>query len=385
MAETYLIYISLLILTVTFVFLGYQKNARLNELLGKNKAIATNTFSWNIYYGIALFVVFFVSGFRSVNVGNDYSGYYDYYILLKDGSGFSFINQKLEVGYYGLNKLFAEFNIHPGILFGFLAGIIWYFYFRSFWKFYFIIPIAVFFIITDGFFFWTLNGIRQAIAITIFMFSIQYLVKGDIKKYLIFMSLAALFHTSVILFIPIYFLRNNIGKHYNKKLWLILYFISFLISQNEQMISNLQNIILYVGDNVPYFSKYIHHLYTKEFEIQSTRISGYGVLSRIAVTFLIIFFSDRVFKEYPDAKIYFILFFIGAIVFNLFYTIHGIGRVNSYLIYFRAFALALTLYYFRKQPIGIFIGAGIAAFFLVIFLSEINNSANACSPYEFNF
>lgn len=59
-----------------------------------------------------------------------------------------------------------------------------------------------------GLFFFSTNGIRQAIAIGILLNAVVYLRKGDLKKYVIVVLLASLFHVFSLVFLVVYPLRN---------------------------------------------------------------------------------------------------------------------------------------------------------------------------------
>lgn len=60
--------------------------------------------------------------------------------------------------------------------------------------------------ITFGCYLFGFAGMRQGIAMSIFLFSFPYLFSKDFKRFLIIVFIAALFHKSVLLALPIYFI-----------------------------------------------------------------------------------------------------------------------------------------------------------------------------------
>lgn len=69
------------------------------------------------------------------------------------------------------------------------------------------------------------NLLRNVKAILLFMFAIRFIGKSFIL-YFIFISVACLFHTSSVLFYPLYFV---IGKKWNRKIVLLIYFVGLII------------------------------------------------------------------------------------------------------------------------------------------------------------
>ena len=67
---------------------------------------------------------------------------------------------------------------------------------------------AVFIFLVGGLFFFSTNGIRQALAVAILLNALPYVYKGEALKYSLVVFSAALFHSSAIVFLPLYFFRN---------------------------------------------------------------------------------------------------------------------------------------------------------------------------------
>jgi transmembrane protein EpsG len=69
--------------------------------------------------------------------------------------------------------------------------------------------LAVFLYITNDIFTYSMNGIRQYMAAAIIFAGIGWLLDGKTKRFIVLILLAATFHRSALLFIPIYFIAKK--------------------------------------------------------------------------------------------------------------------------------------------------------------------------------
>lgn len=77
------------------------------------------------------------------------------------------------------------------------------------------VPASILLFTLTTFFNFSMNGMRQAIATSIFLFATKYIVEGKPVKYFIWIFIAVGFHSSAIVFFPIYLIRKfhlSIGK-----------------------------------------------------------------------------------------------------------------------------------------------------------------------------
>src|SRR5690606_22473386 len=100
-----------------------------------------------------------------------------------------------------------------------VSFISWFFFFKAVPR--TILPLFLFFMFATEYFFWGMNGVRQFIAMGIWLFSIKFIVSRNIKKYLFLILFASIFHKSVLLLIFIYFIPFY--KLYNRKVWLAIF------------------------------------------------------------------------------------------------------------------------------------------------------------------
>lgn len=68
--------------------------------------------------------------------------------------------------------------------------------------------LSVIFAIGCLFFSFSMSGIRQGVSMAIFVYSLKYIVEGNWKKYFVFILIAIGFHTSALLYLPLFFVRK---------------------------------------------------------------------------------------------------------------------------------------------------------------------------------
>jgi hypothetical protein len=154
-----------------------------------------------VLIGIGVFLIFFI-GLRGVEVSSDYITYIEYFDAIKHTKGlnlFSFY----EPTYVLITK------VSPGIvilmlIYAALSVVIKLNAIKVLTPFVFI-TIAIWF--THFFLVQEMNQIRAAVAISILLLAIPYVVSRDFLKFVIIVLVAGSFHYSALLFIPVYFLN----------------------------------------------------------------------------------------------------------------------------------------------------------------------------------
>lgn len=366
---TYLVYISLLFLTVSFAAIGIQNS---------NGAITVDKKSYGlrINHFIAIIMIGIIAGFR-YKVGVDWYGYRDYFYFVNN-QAIGFFDQKNELGFYFINKIIGGLDMGYGWMFFTVALISWYCFFKSIHKVF--LPLFIYFLFVDEYFFWSLNGVRQFAAIGFYLLSLKFLINRNWKFYLLYIFLASLFHSSVLVLLPLYLLPYD--KLYSRKIWLIIFAISLLFLNNNPLFNYVEGALLYLGSKFSFLEKYLSYEGSELLTSKDVTL-GFGVYFRLLVNAFLIFFSSSVVARFPKMKFYFLLFFIGAIVFNLFMGSLLVGRYNHYFMILRSFVLAITIYHLWsrpnfKLPIVFFILC-----YFALFLKAIDGGSNMCAPYNF--
>ncbi|WP_207224188.1 EpsG family protein [Aquimarina brevivitae] len=325
---------------------------------------------WPLFLGFLILVL--VVGFR-YNVGVDYIGYYNDYYNIGYAHHWEAKMARYEFGFEFIIRTLRYFNFRVWALFTLTAIIIWYFFIQSFKVFPFLLKWGFFFAFTTGFFFASMNGMRQTMALVIYMYAIKYIEEKSILRYTLLCVLALSFHTSIILLYPFYFFINKVSfTHYR---YLIFYVLSFALGNNL----DIKEIVVF---GVGLFPKYEH--YTDRFleDFQNPVSGGLGNIYIFIVGFIIILFSRDILKKIPRMKIHYNLFFIGSILFNFFWRYDILGRITYLFIWFKIFCLAALAFYFGKSKSSWLIYLLIVTQF-IMFIYKIYKGENLSSPFQF--
>ena len=368
-AFTYIIYLSLLfgILFLTSKFYTLTKIPSAINL--------TQNIKLSKRHVAALLLISFVVGFR-YNVGVDWKGYKEIFENIKNNVNL----YKVEWGYLFINKLVTSLGGGSEVMFFLIALLSWYFVFKSIPV--ALLPLALYFIFADELFFWSMNGVRQFVALGIFFYAIKYIIKRDFKTYFFIILFASLFHNTALILIPLYFVPFH--KLYNQKYWTIAILISFLFANIPFFINGTERIVISISNYITVLSEYLRFFKSGQYQVQNLDI-GFGYFFKLFVTFFILIFSKMIVKKHPETKIYFVLFFTGSIIFNLFFKMAPIMRLNVYFLNFRPLVLSLIIYkmwgiYKYRMLCIVFV-----FIYFILFLSMIYNSAELCSPFNFTF
>ena len=192
---------------------------------------------------MAFFVLFIVSGFR-YGVGQDFfDTYVDTFEKIRYG-----IDVRIDYGFYLLSKFILLLKGSSQWLFIITSLIINAFVCKTIYdqsknKF-----LSLFIYICGTFFFFSLNGIRQAITISLFYYSLKYIKEKSFAKYMLLNVLGLLFHQSAFIFIPLYFI---LGRRFSLKFKILLLLVVLLFNTmlSTHIMSLLENTKYYIYIN----------------------------------------------------------------------------------------------------------------------------------------
>ena len=368
---TYFIYLSLLAILV-FLTNSRQEYATYELDFGVSQKLSLKHF-------VALLILSFVVGFR-YEVGVDWEGYKDGFISIKNSSFITYRDQYWEIGYFFINRAIANVELSYEWMFFTVAMISWYFIFKSVPK--FLLPLLLFFLFVDEYFFWSMNGVRQFAAMSIWLIAAKEIRNRNLLKYLLLIIIASLFHRTVLIFIPFYFMPYH--KIYKKYLWIGLFIFSIIIGSSNIFVNFVETIIIYLGEKNELIRLYVRYVESNKFIIEETQL-GLGFLFKTLVNLIILLLSGIVIREHPKTTVYFILFFISAILFNLSYNVQLLCRINNYFLIMRSIVLSISIWHFWQVPKFRFPVLVFCSLYFFLFLVAIYNSSNMCSPFNFTF
>nr|WP_299201338.1 EpsG family protein [uncultured Brumimicrobium sp.] len=337
MLQSFFVYITLGLILYSLGYLAHvrQKN---NLLLNKK----TPFWTWEV--ALALLVFAFVAGVRW-NVGVDHQHYLANYLNYQFGGEGIFDK---EIGFEYITQLMARNNVHFSIYFGFLAFLQLFFIYRAFKDQRYLYPFLGIVILFGPEFLSWMNGIRQMLAATMFVFAIQFIQKRQLWKYVGTIVLASLFHTSAIVLLVFYFIpQKDYFKHRTLTIGLVI--ASFLLGNMSfwvEYLTQFSYLLGYLGYD--WYSENIELLIDNE-EIRNI---GPRRLSMILTPLLVIWYSPKLKSTFKNTNFlpYYNIGIFGFLLYNVFANMnHGFIRPITYLTIFIVPITAYLLVYLRRH------------------------------------
>lgn len=165
----------------------------------------------------------------------------------------------------------------------------------------------------------SVNVVRQAVAMAIFLYSLRYIVDRHFLKYLIFILLAASFHISALFLIPLYYFA---GMRIRTVLYSVVFIIVWLISQ----FNIFYNALLWLVGLTPYGSYVMKGYYLNQTKVNS----GFGFLFDNLVGLAVMLGAHPFLKKYPQFRVYFNVYFLYLLTKNLFFNVEIFSRIVLY-------------------------------------------------------
>ena len=313
-----------------------------------------------------LFVVLlFLAGFRW-DVGIDWASY----MGLGERAAF---NMRIEPANLAIKLLLYRSGFTDGgYWLWIMAFLILFFFFYSFWK-YSVAPLfsAVLFVCL-GPFFDSLNGVRQYVAVALFVYSWQFIFKKQPVRYLIVLGVGALFHQSIIFMLPFYRLSTI---KYNRRVLIILCAIFLPLSfVSDALLPRLMALF-------PQYSVY---------EDMSFAVGGGNVLSLLRMVFPLFLFVIimKVYDSIIEDRVRRIL--CNLSIFSIFITVLFPSitlaiRIGFYFQMAFLFLIPLLCRYMTKENAFAFkmicVGYGIG----FVYFTQISKPIAKIWPFQLDF
>lgn len=349
MIEDLILYFFVAILTATTFHYSckYKKN--------KNK-------NFTVLYLIPLAIITLYNGLR-YNVGTDFKSYVNLYDSIVARNLLQILNSNIELGHYVICQM-------SELLFGTAQGmIILYSFFTNYFLIkaiekinskYYGISYLVFILHTIPF---TLNGMRQGLALAILFFALNYSLEKKTTKFVIFCLIASLFHTSALVFLPFGLIYSVMDKEYKNKYNILLAVILIALILSGTLLQ------------VSFLSKYSGYLLG-----EST--AGYlKILTRVPVHLSLILIYRK-----NDGKFRFIytLIFIGFLFMLTGYKANYLDRLAIYFENLVLFTVPYLIDYFKERKNKLMISVVVMCFYFTLFIVNYYiNGYHDIFPYNF--
>ncbi|WP_133146573.1 EpsG family protein [Vibrio splendidus] len=317
-----------------------------------------------IKYMLFLLVVGFC-GLRYY-VGTDFPAYVEYFKSIDAGLvkfqgkeiGYTYLNYVVKY-WLGLNFQ-SVFLLSSLLTFAFLSSAL------TQTRSVYIYTFGFFLYVFSGFYTQSFNIVRQSLSMAICLYALKYINYREVYKYYSFLLFALLFHTTAIVFFPLYFIYN---LKLNRKVLMLSLVAAFLFG----------NVVLQIITFLLEFfqMRYVEFLSPGEDDLTS----GSGLMQYITYFLCLfsIFHLDKIEKNY---LIYFKVFYL-YVFFNLvfFDFMLGIRAVQGYKLSMIIFIpYMFTLFKGHSRYLIILL----CAIYYFGFLKFIMGSSNII-PYDYSF
>lgn len=155
-------------------------------------------------YVIVTFAAMYLISIFRYGLGNDYYSYIYIFRNIQDASGLAIFNLGYEPAFTVITKLISLFTSNVNVLYAIYALLILvptayaiFRYSENIWM-------STMMFISLTFFYCSLSFIRQSIAFAVILCAYKYMKERNHFKVLLFIFIACLFHSTVIVMIPIY-------------------------------------------------------------------------------------------------------------------------------------------------------------------------------------
>ncbi len=304
------------------------------------------------------------------NVGYDYGSYIEGYNNSFQKTYESIITSYKAgdpIAYYLITKFATIFNserIYLMILalFSLIPAI---FYILREWKDKNIQPMIIFIYMFSPFIF-SFSACKQGIALSILMFSLKYVYDRELVRFTLCVVIASLFHSTALVFFPVYFFLNKRGNLSTIKKVLIIIVCLFIIM-------NLQLILGSALDGR--YEAYVTN-------VVEGKNRTFWLYSLLAIIFLV--FREKLITLDKRNELLIMMMVIGVICQYLGFSNAFTKRIGEYFLMAQVFLIPQCIYLFTKRSRKLLKGL-IVIYFVAIFLisTPISASGMGFVPYQF--
>lgn len=276
-----------------------------------NKKNDTKSILMNKFLILISFLILLLPHALRYGIGTDY--FYTYVPgFFATGRGVDFYD---ELGFSLLNKIIYFFTQDYKVLFFICSFIIFFFIYRGIVKNSKNIPLSILLIFLTQCYFYSMNMMRQSIAIAIVFYAFKYIKSNQKLKYIICTLLASLIHTSALIMIPFIFIYNiEIGKIKKIIICIVLLLFGNIVG----------NILYYIVNTYTNYGWY----YNSAFATESVPLTL--ILTNLMLFLLNILFYPKSKADDEEYKLLSNINFIGMCIIIISPTIPLVYRIVKY-------------------------------------------------------
>ena len=363
-----LLYIMLSLWIFFILLLGLRPDAATTAMAWpyqSESSVANRNAKICIVFGLITFaVLWFLTAFRSENIGNDTATYIYYFDIFSSGGIDR--TRAFEIGYQYLNVLIGKVTRDPHIFLVIMATIMYFgvaFYIKKYAK-NFLVSICLFFCL---FFSAYTSMFRQGIAMIIILYAYQCMKEKKKIMAIVLIAIAFWFHKTAIVALLLLFCNK---LFVNKKVVYLLVLISMLASQTD-ILYRVISIVL------PGYAHYFASRYAS---------SGWLAVSYELVRALLFFYlvSKRSNKNDAQDRLRMMNFALLLIFVSFGFTMNLFTRASQYFLLIGTVELPNFLYEKNDYAKRYWLFAiGLVSILMFMIILVFRPDWNHLYPYEF--
>lgn len=317
---------------------------------------------------LAVFTILFLLSALRLEVGNDYETYVD--TIHEIYVGGYVVTEPL---FNGVVKLLCELSGGENYLlvFGVFAFVTIWIFLKVLYEQTEDFSMAFFLFMTLGIYFRTFNTVRYYFVLALTLYSFRYVLKKEYGKFILLIVLAAFFHKSVLVVIPIYLIANMDWKKWH---------MAVLAAGTTGMVV-FQKLIMKIA--LELYPSYKDTIFLQT----ETGLSGnlMSILRCVAIFVLaVICYKDALVKN-EENQFYFKLNFLAILLYLCGSFLPLVGRIGYYLMTSHVLFIPSILGSIRREKkrkifTALVIIAGVIYFLL--FLRSANQPGVRVLPYK---
>lgn len=305
---------------------------------------------WNI--GLAVMIFLLLTGVSAcrIAVGNDYWVYrFQFNLIMQDR------HVSYELGFraivWVLQTLFGYDNYL--VVFAFFSALTCFFMVKALYEQAEWFGFSIFLLMTGGYYFSSLNSVRYYLVLAIAWCSMKYVLQKQYLKFIGWIVVAALFHKSVLLVIPVYLLARWLAGIRLKR-W---HYIAVAVLA----------VVLVLGE--PLWREIVFLFYPfyegSAFDVRNLSVTN--IAKCIGTLILCVFCYKKSIREREDVRFYFFLNVGGLLVYTCCSFVPEISRIGYYFIISQVILLGQLLKDMDKGWLRRLCMAGTITAFLMYF------------------
>lgn len=349
-----------------YFYIGYIFVALLGGLGMARRGGRAHPFLWFFF-----FATLFVFGFR-YGIGTDYHNYINMYEDIGLGRGHH--QGRVEFGFFWMNRLLTCFDFPAQIVifFSFLLTFALILYSLIKYSENYFVSILV--LVCFGLLFQTTNLVRQALAFSVCLLAIPYVLRRDFLRFMLVVVLAAfLFHRTALFFVGVYFVAT---MPRSQLMWGALFVMATIAHLSTQKVITVL-VSLLGGLDFVYagYLRDLHHI--------NRTASGMGinVLLELGIFFFMVANLQRI-QESQQNHLFTSVFMLGVLMNFAFAETAMLNRVAFYYHYFSFLALPAALHAIRPGRSRTLVYCLFLAYCLMLYMRAAFSESSPYSAYD---